>query len=151
MIDRCLITLPQGLHLYPVQKNYNQIRLELKFQIKRNPHTKQTLITKENIKLSSTTDRHTIASQSATPALSFISIGRSPFTAIGNHQHWSSARVHHHSWTWSYSVGFRSAPTFIGNSPVVIISSPADLHFINPRRVSKDTCPKTVSTHAPQF
>ena len=37
----------------------------------------------ESIKLSSTTDRYTITSQSATPALFFMTIGRPPFTAIG--------------------------------------------------------------------
>jgi hypothetical protein len=111
----------------------------LEFQNKWNPYTKQTLITKENIKLFFATDRHTITSQSATPALFFRVIGRPPVTVIGKHQHRSSTRTHHHSWTWSYPAVSPSAPTFIGNflCRLATITSPADPHFINPRCVSK--------------
>ena len=118
LIDRCLITLPRGLYLYPALKNYNQTQLESEFQIKRNPYTKRTLTTIESIKLSSTTDWCTATSQSATSALIFRVVGRLPVIAISKHRHWSSARTHHHFWTWSYSVVSPSAPTFIGNSRV---------------------------------
>ena len=64
----------------------NQTRLGLEFQIKRNPYTKRTLITKKNIKLSSTTDQCTAMSHSATPASSSTIIGRPLSTVIGNHQ-----------------------------------------------------------------
>ena len=62
-----IITLPWGLHLYPIQKSYNQTRLGLEFQIEQNLCTKQTLITMKNIKSSSTTDRYTAMSRSTTP------------------------------------------------------------------------------------
>jgi len=99
LIDRYPITLTRGLYLYPDQKSYNQTWLGLKFQIEQNPYTKRTLITKENIKLSSTTDPYTAMSQLATLASSSMTIGRPPFIAIDNHQHWPSAWTHHHSWT----------------------------------------------------
>ena len=88
LIDCVSPYIATGSHIYTLpKKGYNQTRLGLEFQIKQNSYTKQTLITMENIKLSSTTDWYTITSQSATPALFFITIGRPPFTAIGNHQH----------------------------------------------------------------
>jgi len=96
-------------------KSYNQTRLGLKFQIKRNPYTKRILITKENIKLSPITDRDTTTNQSATSTLSSRVMGRLPVTAIGKHWHWSSARICHHFRTWSYLVVSPSATTFIGN------------------------------------
>ena len=116
-------------------------------------YTKQTLITMESIKLSSTTDRYTTMTRSTTPAPFSMTIGEPPLIAIGNHQHQSSAWIHHHPWTWPYSLVFSSAPTLIGNSFYELVTTflPADLHLINSRYVSKDTCPKMVSTHAPQF
>jgi hypothetical protein len=45
----------------------------------------------ENINLSTTTDRHTITIRSTLPAPPFVFIGKSPFVAIGNYQHQSSA------------------------------------------------------------
>jgi len=91
LIVYIFLTSQWGLHLYPVQKSYNQTWLELEFQIERNPYAKQTLITMENINLSTTTDRYTIAIRSTIHVPSFVIIGESPFIAIGNHQHQSLA------------------------------------------------------------
>jgi len=76
------------LYLYPAQKGYNQTQLGLEFQIEWNLYTKQTLITMENINLSSTTDRNTITTRSTIPTSLFVTIGELP---IGNYQHQSSA------------------------------------------------------------
>ena len=54
-----------GSTFIPCPKSNNQTRLVLKFQIKRKPHTKRILITKENIRLSPVTDQDTTTSQSA--------------------------------------------------------------------------------------
>ena len=137
-----------GSTFIPYPKSYNQTQLGLEFQIKRNPYTKRILITKENIKLSLVTDRDTITSQSAilraflhshrqttcyshrqTPTLiigtnmsSLLDLVVSGCLLIGNHLH-------------------RQLPCRL-----VTIASSADIHFINSRYVSKDTCPKMVST-----
>ena len=71
------------LYLYPTQKGYNQTRLGLKFQIERNPYTKQTLITMENIKLPLVTDQDTTADQSAISTFPFRIIGIPLVMAIG--------------------------------------------------------------------
>jgi hypothetical protein len=102
----------------------------------------------ENINLSTTTDRHTITTLSTIPAPPFVIIGKSSFIAIDNHQYQSSAWIHHHSWTWPHSVVSSSVSILIGNSFV------NQLPFfrlpiytsLTPKYVSKDTCPKTVST-----
>jgi len=106
-----------GSTFIPCPKSYNQTRLGLKFQIKRKSYTKRILITKENIKLPPVTERDTATNQSATFMLSSRVIDRLPITAIGKYWHWSSARIYHHFWTWSYSVVSPSATTFIGNLP----------------------------------
>jgi len=67
-----------GSTFIPYPKSYNQTRLGLKFQIKQKPYTKRIIITKENIKLPSVTDRDTAKNQSATSALFFRVIGRLP-------------------------------------------------------------------------
>jgi len=65
-----------GSTFIPCPKSYNQTQLGFEFLIKRNPYTKRILITKENIKLSSVTDRDTIMNQSATSTFSSRVIGR---------------------------------------------------------------------------
>jgi len=67
-----------GSTFIPCPKSYNQTRLGLEFQIKRNSYTKRILITKENIKLSLVTDRDTTTNQSATSTLFSSVIGRLP-------------------------------------------------------------------------
>ena len=47
----------------------------------------------ESIKLSFTTDRHTITIRPSTSVPSSVFIGESPSVAIGNHQHQSSATI----------------------------------------------------------
>ena len=141
-----------GSTFIPCPKSYNQTRLGLEFQIKRNPYTKRILITKENIKLSPVTDRDTATNQSASSALFFRVIGRPPVTAIGKHRHWSSARIRHHFWTWSYPVvSHRQPPLSATPLQTGHHCSICQSISINSRCASKDTCPKTVSTHAPQF
>ena len=58
-----------GSTFMPCSKSYNQTRLELEFKIERNPYTKQTLITKENINFSTTTDRHIVIIVVTNPTL----------------------------------------------------------------------------------
>jgi len=140
-----------GSRFIPCPKSYNQTRLELEFQIKQNPYIKRTLINKENIKLSSTTDRYTV--KSATPTLFLQSHRQTAF--------------HTHRQSSSLAIGMNASPlldlVIFGCFPIgtnlhrqlpcrlITIAPSADLHFINSRCVSKDTCPKTVSTYAPKF
>ena len=134
------ITLLRGLHLYPVQKSYNQTRLGLEFQIEQNPYTKQTLITKENINISTTTDRHiivvnpmlslayhrqiTLCWHRQSPA-SVIRIDRPPPLDLAT--------------SYCFSIG----NFFDNQSPLVHLPIYISL---TPRYASKDTCPKTAST-----
>ena len=148
MIDRYLITLPRGLNLYPIPKSYNQTRLELEFQFTRNPYTKQTLITMENIKLSST----------IRPVHRHESIGN-PYVFLHDHR---QTTFHSHRQPPALVIGMNPSPLLdlaifcrflIGTNPhrqlscqLVTTFLPADLRLINSRYASKDTCPKTVST-----
>ena len=100
----CILHRYGVLYLYPAEMGYNQTWLGLEFQIEQNPYAKQTLTTMENINLSTRTDRHTITIWSTIPAPPFVSIGKSPFVAISNYQHQSSAQIHHRSWTWPHSI-----------------------------------------------
>ena len=118
LIDCCLLYRYRVSYLYPAQKGYNQTRLGLEFQSKQNPYTKLTLTTMEGIKLFPKTDRYTTMNRSMTPALFFMTFGKPSPIAIDSHQHQSSARIHHYSWTWPYLVVFSSAPILIGNSSV---------------------------------
>ena len=76
-----------GSIFIPCVKSYNQTRLGLEIQTKRNPYTKRILITKENIKPSPVTDQDTTMNQSATYVLFFRVIGILLVTAIGKHRH----------------------------------------------------------------
>ena len=137
-----------GSTFIPCPKSYNQTRLELKFQIKRKPYTKRILITKENIKLPPITDRDTTTNQSATSTLSsrvidrLLCNGHRQILALVNGTNIPSLLD---------LVIFGCLP--IGNHlhrqlpcRLVTIAPSADPHPINSRYVSKDTCPKTVST-----
>ena len=137
-----------GSTFIPYPKSYNHTRLGFKFQIKRNPYTKRTLTTKENIKLSFVTDQYTATSQSATSALFSRVIGRLPVTAIGR---LPVLVIGMNTSSLLNLVIFGCFP--IGTNlhqqlpcRLVTIVPSADLHFINSRCVSKDTCSKTVST-----
>jgi len=106
-----------GSTFIPSSKSYNQTRLGLKFQIKWKPYTKRILTTKENIKLSTVTDRDTAMNQSATSTLFFRVIGRlldyshrqTPALVIGTNTSPLLDLV--------TSGCSPSATTFIGNSP----------------------------------
>jgi len=137
-----------GSTFIPCPKSYNQTQLELEFQTKWNPYTKQILITKENIKLppcsrpghrrrsignlhaflqshrqtSCCGYRQTlilVIGTNTSPPLDLVTLSCFP---IDNHLH-------------------RQLPCRL-----VTVASSADLYFTNPRYASKDTCPKTVST-----
>ena len=139
-----------GSTFIPCPKSYSQTRLGLEFQIKQNPYTKRTLIPKDNTKLSSTTNRYPILSQSATLALFLQS-------------HWQTA-LHSHRQPSALAIGMNVSPLLdlivfgcfsIGINPhwqlscrLVTTPPPSDLDLINSRRALKDTCPKTVSTTA---
>ena len=151
MIDPHYIALGSIFILYP--KSHNQTRLGLEFQTKRNPYTKRILITKENIKLP-------------------------PYNRPG-HRHRSIGNLHAflqshrqisccgHQQTLILVIGTNMSPPLdlvsfncflIGNHlhrqlpcRLVTVASSADPFFIKSKYASKDTCPKTVSTHAPQF
>ena len=135
----------------PCSKSYNQRRLELEFQIERNPYTKQTLITMENINVSTTTDRHIVIIVVTNPTLSPAYHRQS-----ANHLRSTSATtsiINRHRSITTPGLGHillfhhRYQP-----SSATLLST--SHHFIRlpmytsltPRYVSKDTCPKTVST-----
>jgi len=142
-----------GSTFIPCPKSYNQTRLGLEFQTKRNPYTKRLLITKENIKLP----------PCSRPGHHHRSISNL-HTFLQSHRQASCCG---HRQTLTLAIGTNTSPpldlvTFscfpIGNHlhrqlpcRLVTVASSADLYFTNPRYASKDTCPKTVSTHAPNF
>jgi len=142
LIDRYLITLTWGINLYPIPKNYNQTRLEFEFQIKQSPYTKRTLITKENIKLSSITDRYTATNQS----VDRLSPSSATISTSHRHDLITTSELSHIP---SFSHRHRPHRQFICKSATTFL--PTDLLLINSRYVFKDTCHKTVSTHAPNF
>jgi len=141
-----------GSTFVPCPKSYNQTWLGLKFQTKRNPYTKQILITKENIKPSPVTDQDTATNQSATSAPFLESSADYLLQPSAN-----TCTGHRHEYVTTFGLGhIRLFP--IGNHlyrqlpcRLVTIAPSADLHPINSRRVSKDTCPKMVSTMPPNF
>jgi len=128
------------LNLYPVPKNYNQTRLELKFQIKQNPYTKRTLKIKENIK--------TILCDRLVHHPESISI---PCAFLQSHR---QTAFHSHRQPLALAIGMTISPLLdlvifgyfpIGTNPhrqlscrLVTISPLADLHSINSRCTSKD-------------
>ena len=148
MIDRLSHYIALGSTFIPCPKSYNQARLGLEFQTKRNPYTKQILITKENIKLS----------PCSRPGQHHRSIGNL-------HAFLQSHRQNSYCGHWQtliLVIGTNTSPPldlvtfnclFIGSHihrqlpcRLVTITSPADLYFTNPRHTSKDTCLKMVST-----
>jgi len=135
----------------PCPKNYNQTRLGLKFQIKRKPYKKRILITTENIKLSPITDRDTAMNQSATSALFFKVMGRLPVYShrqnigIGHrHEYITTSRLGH---IRLFPIGSHLYRQL--SCRLVTTAPSADLYPINSRCVSKDMCPKMVSTPRP--
>ena len=128
-----------GSTFIPCPKSYNQTQLGLEFQIKRNPYTKRTLIT-----------------------ILYDKSVRHP-ESIGN----PCAFLLSHRQPSALAIGMNVSPLLdlvvfvcfsIGINPhrqlscrLVTTPPPADLHLINSRRAPKDTCPKMVSTHAPNF
>ena len=136
------------VYIYTLSKGYNQTRLGLKFQIKRNPYTKRILITKESIKLP----------PCSRPGHRHRSIG-SLHGFLQSHRQTSCCG---HRQTLILVIGMNTSPpldlaTFscfpIGNRlhrqllcRLVTVTSSTDLYFTNPRYASKDTFPKTVST-----
>jgi len=133
-----------GSTFIPCPKSYNQTQLGFEFQIKWNPYTKQILITKENIKLSPVTDWDTTTSQSAI-LRAFLQSHRQ--TTYHSHRQTPTLVIGTNMSSLLDLVIFGCLP--IGNHlhrqlpcKLVTIAPSADLHFINSRCVSKDTCPK---------
>ena len=148
LIDRLSHYIALRSTFIPCPKSYNQTRLGLEFQTKRNPYTKWILIIKENIKL--------------------------PPCSWPRHRHWSIGNPHvflqshrqtscwGHRQTVILVIGTNTSPPLelvtsscflIGNHlhrqiscRLVTVASSADLYFTNSRYASKDTCPKMVST-----
>jgi len=149
LIDSHYIAL--GSIFIPCLKSYNQTRLGLKFQTKRNPYTNRILRTKENIKLPPCNR----------PGHRHISIGNL-HAFLQSHRQVSYCG---HRQTQILIIGTNTSPPLdlvsfncflIGNHlhwqlpcRLVTVASSTDLFFINSRYVSKDTCPKTVSTGTP--
>jgi len=155
LIDRYISHyIALGSTFIPCPKSYNQTRLGLKFQIKRKPNIKRILITKENVKLPTPHNRsghhHESIGNFRTFLQSHWQITRpqsSANTGIGHrHEYITTSGLGHIRLFPIGSHLYRQLPYRL-----VTTATSADLHLINSRCVSKDTCPKTVSTHALQF
>ena len=142
-----------GSTFIPCPKSYNQTRLGLEFQTKRNPYTKQILITKENIKLppcSRPGHRHRLIGN----LHAFLQSHR--HTSCSGHRQISILVIGTNTSPSLDLVTFSCFP--IGNHiyrqlscRLVTVASSADLYFTNPKYASKDTCPKTMSTRQQSF
>jgi len=153
LIDRLSHYIALESTFIPCLKSYNQTRLGLEFQAKRNPYTKRIIITKENIKVPSCNrpgHRHRL--------IGILHAFLQSHRQTSCYGHWQTLLL---------IISMNTSPPldlvifnclFIGNHlhrqlpyRLVTVASSIDLYLTNPRYVSKDTCPKTVSTHAPQF
>ena len=153
LIDWFFHYITLGSIFIPCPKSYNQTRLGLEFQTNRNPYTKWILITKENIKLPPC-NRPGHRHRSISNLHTFLQSHRQ--TSCCGHRQTLILVIRTNTSPPQDLVTFNCP--FIGNHLhrqlpciLVTIASFADPYFTDPRYTSKNTCPKTVSTHAPQF
>jgi len=143
------IALGSTFITYP--KSYNQTRLGLKFQIKRKPYTKRILITKETLDYPRNRSGHHHESIGNFHAFlqSHRQITRPPSSAntgIGHrHEYITTSGLGHIQLFPIGSHLYRQLPYRL-----VTTAPSADLNLINSKCISKDTCPKMVSTNLNQ-